>query len=89
VKNVGHNRIQPVEAGDIFLTMPGTVKRLSHGSSSGAEYWDYVIENGASWDQAVTVKMTLHLANGTVTTGTYSVTVSVYNAVSASKDFSV
>jgi flagellar protein FlaG len=89
VKNIGHNRIQPVESGDIFLTMPSTVKRLSHGSSSGSEYWDYTIENGTSWGQAVTVKMTLHLANGSVTTGTYSVSVSVYNAVSASKDFSI
>jgi archaellum component FlaG (FlaF/FlaG flagellin family) len=89
VKNIGHNQIQSVESSDMFLTMPGTVKRLSHGSSSGAEYWDYVIENGSSWGQVVTVKMTLHLANGSVTTGAYTVSVSVYNGVSASKGFSV
>ena len=89
VKNVGVNRIVPIESSDIFLDMPSTVKQLSHGSSSGAEYWDYTIENGAEWTQGVTVKMTAHLANGSVTSGTYSVSVSVYNAVTASKDFSI
>jgi archaellum component FlaG (FlaF/FlaG flagellin family) len=89
VKNVGVNRIAPIESSDIFLDMPGTVKQLSHGSSSGAEYWDYTIENGAEWTQGVTIKMTAHLANGSVTSGTYSVSVSVYNAVTASKDFSI
>ena len=89
VKNVGHNQIIPIESSDIFLDMPSTVKQLSYGSSSGAEYWDYTIENGAQWTQGVTVKMTAHLADGSVTSGTYSVSVSLYNAVSASKDFSV
>ena len=89
VKNIGHNKIPLIESSDIFLTTPTTVKRLSHGSSSGAEYWDYVVENGTDWTQAVTVKMTLHLADDSVTAGSYSVSVAVYNAVSAAKDFSV
>ena len=73
------------------MTMPSPigVKRLSHGSSSGAEYWDYTIENGTAWTQSVTVKMTLHLADATVTAGGYNVVINVYNSVSASKDFSV
>ncbi len=89
VKNIGPNTIAPIESGDVFLTMPSTVKRLSHGSSSGSEYWDYVVENGTDWTQTVTVKMTLHLADGSVGSGSYSVSVNVYNSVNASKDFSV
>ena len=89
VKNIGPNKIPLIESSDIFLTTPTTVKRLAHGSSSGAEYWDYVVENGTDWTRTVTVKMTLHLADGSVTSGSYSVSVAVYNAVSAAKDFSV
>ncbi len=89
VKNIGPNKIPLIESSDIFLTTPTTVKRLAHGSSSGAEYWDYVVENGTDWTRAVTVKMTLHLADDSVTSGSYSVSVAVYNAVSAAKDFSV
>ncbi len=89
VKNIGLNTIKPIESGDVFLTTPTEVKRLSHGSSSGAEYWDYTIENGTAWTRTVTVKMTLHLANGTIVAGGYNVIVNVYNSVNASKDFSV
>lgn len=89
VKNIGLNTIAPIESGDIFLTMPTGVKRLSHGSASGAEYWDYAIENGTDWTTTVTVRMTLHLADGSVTSGGYNVIVNVYNSVNASKDFSV
>jgi hypothetical protein len=88
-KNIGSKKINPVESSDIFLTTPSTVKRLSHGSSSGAEYWDYTVENGTDWTQAVTIKITLHLTDGSVTTGAYTVSVAAYNAVSATKDFSV
>ncbi len=89
VKNIGLNTIKPIESGDVFLTTPTEVKRLSHGSSSGAEYWDYTIENGTAWTRTVTVKMTLHLTNGTIVAGGYNVIVNVYNSVNASKDFSV
>ena len=89
VKNIGMNTIKPIESGDVFLTTPTEVKRLSHGSSSGAEYWDYTIENGSAWTRTVTVKMTLHLTNGTIVAGGYNVIVNVYNSVNASKDFSV
>lgn len=89
VKNIGLNTIKPIESGDVFLTTPNEVKRLSHGSGSGSEYWDYTIENGTAWTTTVTVKMTLHLANGTLVSGGYNIIVNVYNSVSASKDFSV
>lgn len=89
VKNVGPKNIDPIEASDIFLEAPSTVKQLSHGASSGSEYWTYAIENGTQWTQGVTVRMTAHLDDGSVTTGAYTVSVSLYNAVTASKDFSV
>jgi flagellar protein FlaG len=90
VKNIGNNAIAPISQGDIFLTTPDPItpiKRIPYGS--GSEYWNYTIENGTAWTQGVTVKMTLHLANASVTAGAYSVTVTVYNSVSAEKDFSV
>jgi flagellar protein FlaG len=87
VKSVGSNVIDTVEDTDIFLTTPSTIKRVPYGS--GAEYWDYTIENGTAWTQGVTVKITLHLANASVTAGSYNVKVTVYNSVSAEKDFSV
>ena len=90
VKNIGSQKIAPVESSDVFLTSSSTVKRLSHGSSSGAEYWDYTVEGGGTdWTQAVTIKITLHLADASVGTGAYTVSVAAYNSVSATKDFSV
>jgi archaeal flagellar protein FlaG len=87
VKNIGSNGITPLESTDIFLTTPSTIKRIPYGS--GAEYWEYTLENGPAWTNGVTVKLTLHLANASVISGSYSVKVTVYNSVSAEKDFSV
>ena len=90
VKNIGSQKIDPVESSDIFLTSSTTVKRLSHGSSSGSEYWDYIVEGGGTaWTQTVTIKITLHLDDGSVGTGAYTISVAAYNSVSATKDFSV
>jgi len=87
VKNIGPHTIDAIESSDLFLTTPTEVKRISY--ASGSEYWDYQVENGTTWSQAVTVKFTLHLANGSVTAGVYNINVAVYNAVNSSKDFSV
>jgi len=87
VKNIGSTNIAPVSQGDIFLTTPTTITRIPYGSGVGT--WDYTVEGGGTdWTQAVTVKMTLHLANG-IAVGAYSVKVTVYNSVSAEKDFSL
>lgn len=78
VKNIGTQ---------VFLTTSSTVTRLPYVSGCTSECWDYSIEGGgAAWIQAVTVKFTL---KPTVSTGTYTVSVSVINAVEADKDFSV
>jgi len=90
VKNIGSRRIIPVNASDIILEAPdGTVTRLPYTSGCSSECWDYMIEplgSSSDWIDTVTVKFTLSTS---VDTGVYSVTVSVSNAVSATKDFSV
>lgn len=85
VKNIGTAKIAPIESTDVFLTTPTTVKRIPHGS--GTEYWTYTIENGTAWTQTVTIKITLNMTD--VTTGVHSVIITVPNAVSAQKEFSV
>ena len=87
-KNIGVQVIKSVTSSDVILTTPSGVKRLPYVSGCSSECWDYVIEGGASdWSQAVTVKFTLTLTS--VSTGVHSITISTFNAVSATKDFSV
>ena len=89
VKSVGPNKIVLIENTDVFLTMPSTVKRLTYDAGGAVESWNYTVENGTDWTQSVTVKLTLHLTDASVVAGAYSITVAVYNSVSATKDFSV
>jgi flagellar protein FlaG len=87
VKNIGNKNIVPVTASDIIVTMPSDVIRLQFDSGCSNECWDFSIEEGGSdWDKTATVKFTLSTS---VVTGVYNVKVSVVNAVSATKDFSV
>ena len=87
VKNIGTKNIVPINASDVILTTPSDVLRLPYVSGCSSECWDYSIEgSGLDWNQSVTVKFTLSTS---VTTGVYTITVSVVNAVSAVKDFSV
>ena len=93
VKNIGTQVITPVNSSDVILTAPSPngVKRLSYvsGCSTG-DCWDFAFEGSPSptaWSRAVTVKFTLTLTD--VTTGVHSITISTFNAVSATKAFSV
>ena len=87
VKNIGTKNIAPIRASDVILTTPSDVLRLPYVSGCSSECWDYSIEgSGSDWKQSVTVKFTLLTS---VTTGVYTITLSVVNAVSAVKDFSV
>ena len=93
VKNIGSTRIIPINASDIILEAPdGTVTRLPYtsGCNSGSPgCWDYAIEgSSADWIYTVTVRFILFPTTG-VDSGVYSVTISVFNAVSATEDFSV
>jgi len=87
VKNIGTKNIAPISASDVILTTPSDVLRLPYVSGCSSECWDYLVEDsGSDWKQSVTVKFTLSTS---VTTGVYTITLSVVNAVSAVKDFSV
>ena len=90
VKNIGTQVVAPVDSSDVILTAPSPngVKRLPYVSGCVSECWDYAFEGGATdWSQAVTVKFTLKLTS--VTTGVHSITISTFNAVLATKDFSI
>ena len=87
VKNIGTKNIVPISASDVILTTPSDVLRLPYVSGCSSECGDYFVEDsGSDWKQSVTVKFTLSTS---VTTGVYTITLSVVNAVSAVKDFSV
>ena len=87
VKNIGTKNIVPISASDVILITPSDVLRLPYVSGCSSECWDYFIEDsGSDWKQSVTVKFTLSTS---VTTGVYTITLSVVNGVSAVKDFSV
>ena len=87
VKNIGTKNIVPVTSSDIIVTTPSDVIRLPYDAGCSNECWNFSIEEGGSdWTKAATVKFTLSTA---VVTGVYNVKISVVNAVSATKDFSV
>ena len=87
VKNIGTKNIVPISASDVILTTPSDILRLPYVSGCSSECWDYSVEDsGSDWKQSVTVKFTLSTS---VSTGVYSITISVVNAVSAVRDFSV
>jgi len=88
VKNIGYTSIKDITASDIFLDTPSSVSRLSYTSGCVSDCWDYAFEGGATdWSRTETVKFTLTLSS--LGTGVHSVRISVFNGVSADKDFSI
>ena len=88
VKNIGTVAIKDIESSDIFLDTPTTVSRLAYQSGCTSDCWDYQLEGSSTeWVRAATVKFTLTLSS--LDTGVHSVRVSVFNGVSADKDFSI
>ncbi len=88
VKNIGSTTIKDITTSDIFLDTPSSVSRLSYTAGCSSDCWDYALEGGATdWKYTETVKFTISLSS--LATGVYSVRVSVFNGVSADKDFSV
>ncbi len=88
VKNIGTTTIKDITASDIFLDTPTSVSRLSYTSGCSSDCWDYVLEGGAiDWRNSETVKFTVTLSS--LASGVYSVQLSVFNGVSADKDFSI
>ncbi|MCH7737502.1 MAG: hypothetical protein IH872_08900 [Chloroflexi bacterium] len=88
VKNIGATTIKDIAVSDIFLDTPSSVSRLSYTSGCSSDCWDYAMEGGATvWKRTETVKFTITLSS--LSSGVYSVRVSVFNGVSADKDFSI
>lgn len=88
VKNIGTTIIKDITASDIFLDTPSSVSRLSYTSGCSSDCWDYVLEGGATdWKNSETVKFTVTLSS--LASGVYSIQLSVFNGVSADKDFSI
>ena len=88
VKNIGFTSIKDITASDIFLDTPTSVSRLSYTSGCVSDCWDYAFEGGATvWERTKTVKFTITLSS--LESGVHSVRVSVFNGVSADKDFSI
>lgn len=88
VKNIGTTTIKDIVATDIFLDTPSSVSHLSYTSGCSLDCWDYALEGGATdWKYTETVKFTISLSS--LATGVYSIRLSVFNGVSADKDFSV
>ena len=88
-KNVGSTKISAITKSDIFLTTPSTISRIDNtGDTTSNPSWDFEIEGGGSdWTEAITVKFTLTLASGT--TGSHTVKLALFNAVTAQKEFSI
>lgn len=60
VKNVGSERIQPVERIDVFFGPEGNFVRVPYGSANGNPYWDWELENDTAWDPTATLRITVH-----------------------------
>ena len=91
VKNIGSKTIRTINDSDIFLTTPTTISRVPYDASCSASVppcWSHVLEGSAAdWNQSETIKVTAHLSSGS--TGLHKVSIAVYNAVSAEKEFSI
>jgi len=88
VKNIGTVNIDSIERSDIFYGPEGDFSRVAYGGST-PPYWDYVFEGSyTKWQQAVTVKVTVHLASPP-SAGTYLFKMVVPNGISDETTFSV
>lgn len=88
IKNVGTSRIDSVEQSDIFFGPEDNFARVDYGGPA-TPYWDYQLEGGnTEWKQAVTCKMTVHLASPP-SAGTYLAKVVIPNGIYDSTTFSV
>ena len=85
VKNVGATDIIAITSSDLFFKTATTFDRLPHGS--GAQYWEYSIEDDTVWRPGVTIKITVHLTS--LAAGDYLVRFVTHNAVTADKEFTV
>jgi hypothetical protein len=79
VKNVGALRIAPPQASDLFFGPEGNFSRIPY--QLGTPHWEYAIENGANWDPASTLQITI-TGYGALPPGRYFARVVLPNGVS-------
>ena len=85
IKNVGTERVDGIDSGDLFLTTPSEIKRIPY--QTGVENWTYTFETGTEWVQAITIKVVVELS--TLPIGQYIVKYVAPNGAVTEKTFSV
>ena len=89
VKNVGSGRIDGIDNSDVFFGLDGDVGRVAYGADGAPlPYWSYQLEGGnTQWGQAVTNRITIHLADGPAP-GAYELKFVIPNGISDETVFS-
>lgn len=90
VKNVGVQRIAPIESLDVFFGPEGNFARIPHKSKAGGvlPYWEGQVENGPDWSPTGTLQLTIHLS-GIPASGRYFIKTVIPNGVSDEDFFSM
>ena len=91
VKNVASSRITGIEGSTIFFYgEQGEISTIPFGDEhSSLPYWSYQLEgNNTQWGQAVTNRITIHLAES-LQPGVYSFKMVLPNGISAETSFSL
>lgn len=86
VKNVGSQRITPIESCDVFFGPEGNFSRLSQGAGDGQ--WTYEVENGTDWDPTITLKITIDYTEALLDGTRYYVKVTTASGISDEYYFS-
>ena len=86
VKNVGSQRISPIESCDVFFGPEENFSRLSYGDGDGQ--WTGEVENGTDWDPSTTLKITVLYTENLLDGTRYYVKVTTPNGVSDEYYFS-
>ena len=87
VKNVGVNRIQLVDRGDLFFGTVGNQARIPYSEANpGYDYWNYIIEQGdTEWITTATIKVTVYLDGPP--SGSYLIKFITHNGISDEYQF--
>lgn len=91
VKNVGTETVSDITRCDVFLAGDDNIwSWIPYVDYAGGSFprWSYVIENGAEWGTATTLKIEIHYSSA-LSSGQYNIKVMIPNGVSDEYDFSM
>jgi len=90
VKNIGAVRIPAVDSLDLFFGPEGNFVRIPYKDevASSYPYWEWTVENDASWNPSATLKITIRFA-ATLSSERYFLKVVLPNGVSDEYIFSM